>query len=493
MGTALEIESSHQWKAALKAAKSARMLTFAMFHVPRSKACKVRSACGLFVLALGPTFIQLASQYEHVVFVKVDVTKNRRLEQRYNIDHVPTFIVYRGERLVDGLFKPSRRELVALAKRCFATTPTSAAAPLSITETPRPVNAHPTTAAALIAAEGERVTAEGTAAADPHIIGKPIEIESILQWNTFLTPTTKNEHLVLVQFYSATNRECKSITPTFTQLAAQYPKVTFLRVNATAKPGTPIARSPGAAIAQKYKVDKLPFFWLFCGGLPVDGIMGSDALSLRELAARRFKVTSARRIAVTSTMPAPGVDTYATPRVASAIPSPGVAPAIPVEADIAKAQGNGAFAVGDYTTAAAHYSRAVELAPKWAVPRANRALAYMKLIEEEGAEGDLRTGTPEAQSNQLRPRANKLRPRAMEDAYMATLLDERWGKGWVRLAQVMLMEVVVEEREGREEGVRKMLEGAQAALYNAVGLSEGRVLKEAQEMMEDVSARLKAL
>ena len=103
---------------------------------------------------------------------------------------------------------------------------------------------------------------------------------------------------------------------------------------------------------------------------------------------------------------------------------------------------------------------------------------------------------------------------------MATLLDGRWGKGWVRLAQVMLMEVEVEEREGREEGIRKMLEGAQAALYNAVGLSEGRVLKgewgsvrcgwvicmvqwwdrianqhlaEAQEMMEDVSARLKAL
>ncbi|KAI4524922.1 thioredoxin-like protein [Schizophyllum commune Loenen D] len=458
MGTVMEIESIREWKAALKAAKAARMLVLAMFYVPRSKACK----------ALGPTFIQLASQYEHVVFLKVDVTKNRRLEGKYHIDQVPTFIVYRGERLLDGLFKPSRRELVALAERCFkftvATNPKPEAASLPVADSPTPVSTNPTTAAAIIAAKAEVQTATG---ANP-LTGKPIEIESFLQWNTFLTPTTKDEHLVLVQFYSPANRECKSITPTFTQLAAQYPKVAFLRVNAI--------EHPGAAIAQEYKVDMLPFFWLFSGGLPVDGMMGSDALSLRDLAARRFGLASAVPSGVTSVAPGPGV--------AAAVPK--VTSAIPVEADIAKAQGNAAFAVGDYTTAAAHYTRAVELAHKWAVPRANRALAYMKLIGEEETEEGLRTGMPKAQSNQLRPRA-------MEDAYMATLLDERWGKGWVRLAQVMLMEAEVEEAEKREEGIKKMLGGAQAALYNAAGLSEGRVLKEAQEMMEDVTARLKAL
>ncbi|KAL1660019.1 thioredoxin-domain-containing protein, partial [Schizophyllum commune] len=221
----------------------------------------------------------------------------------------------------------------------------------------------------------------------------------------------------------------KSIGPTFTQLASQYAHVVFLKVD--------VAKN--RRIEQRYNIDQVPTFIL---------------------AARRFGLASAVPSGVTSVAPGPGV--------AAAVPK--VTSAIPVEADIAKAQGNAAFAVGDYTTAAAHYSRAVELAPKWAVPRANRALAYMKLIGEEETEGDLRTGMPKAQSNQLRPRA-------MEDAYMATLLDERWGKGWVRLAQVMLMEAEVEEAEKREEGIRKMLGGAQAALYNAVGLSEGRVLK----------------
>ncbi|KAI5899148.1 thioredoxin-like protein [Schizophyllum commune H4-8] len=453
MGTVMEIESTREWKAALKSAKAARMLTFAMFYVPRSKACKV----------LGPIFSQLASQYENVVFLKVDVTKNRRIEGKYNIDQVPTFIVYRGERLVDGCVKPTRRELLALAARCFSMEPKPATAPLPGAGNTTPVNKGPSPVAANpLHAEAARDEAKTNpaSAADPPTLGKPIEIESILQWTTFLTPTTKDEHLVLVQFYSPANRECKSITPTFTQLAAQYPKVTFLRVDAT--------QHPGAAIAKKYKIDTLPFFWLFSGGLPVDGMMGSDARSLRELAARRFSVPD--------------------------IHNPGVDATIPVDADVAKAQGNAAFAMGDYGQAAAHYTRAVELAPGWAVPRANRAYAHMKLVEGAGT-GVSDTGTEEGQRDTGAPKdlRNELRLRAMEDAYVATRLDERWGKGWVRLAQAMLMEAEVEGREGREEGVRKMLEGAQEALYNAVGLSEGRVLKEAQEMMEDVTARLKAL
>ncbi|KAI5899144.1 uncharacterized protein SCHCODRAFT_02604308 [Schizophyllum commune H4-8] len=161
---------------------------------------------------------------------------------------------------------------------------------------------------------------------------------------------------------------------------------------------------------------------------------------------------------------------------------------IPVEANTAKAQGNSAFAAGDYEQAATHYSRAVELAPQWAVPRANRAFAYMKQVRDPATEAGYR---------------RTLRTRAMADAYLATRLDGRWGKGYARLAEAMLMDVEAEEAGEeamngapggtREEGRRKMLEGAQEALYHAVQFSEGRVLEEAQKMMEDVTARLEAL
>ncbi|KAL1702160.1 hypothetical protein EV121DRAFT_293554 [Schizophyllum commune] len=114
---------------------------------------------------------------------------------------------------------------------------------------------------------------------------------------------------------------------------------------------------------------------------------------------------------------------------------------IPVEANTGKAQGNSAFAAGDYEQAATHYSRAVELAPQWAVPRANRAFAYMK--------------------------------------QRTTRLDGRWGKGYARLAEAMLMDVEAEEvgeeaMNGapggtREEGRRKMLEEAQEALHAGGG------------------------
>ncbi|KAL1728052.1 hypothetical protein EV714DRAFT_275056 [Schizophyllum commune] len=130
---------------------------------------------------------------------------------------------------------------------------------------------------------------------------------------------------------------------------------------------------------------------------------------------------------------------------------------IPVEADMAKAQGNSAFAAGDCEQAATHYTRAVELAPRRVAQDATHA----------------RDG--------------------------ARLSDGQWGKGYARLAEAMLMDVEAEEAGEeamsgtREEGRGKMLEEAQEALHHAVHFSEGRVLEEAQRMMEDVTARLEVL
>ncbi|KAL1716757.1 hypothetical protein EV715DRAFT_292942 [Schizophyllum commune] len=136
-------------------------------------------------------------------------------------------------------------------------------------------------------------------------------------------------------------------------------------------------------------------------------------------------------------------------------------------ADLAKAQGNSAFTAGDYEQAATHYSRAVELAPQWAVPRANRAFAYVKQVRDPATEAEWR---------------RTLRTRAMADDAPGRAAEE-------------VGEEAMSGAPGgtREEGRRKMLEEAQEALHHAVHFSEGRVLQEAQKMMEDVNARLEAL
>ena len=176
-------------------------------------------------------------------------------------------------------------------------------------------------------------------------------------------------------------------------------------------------------------------------------------------------------------------------------------PALPAEAEQAKAEGNKAFAAGEYARAAECYSRAIAAAPKAAVLYGNRALAYIKLVQSPD--------TPKAERQALRPKA-------IQDANSATALDERWAKGWVRVAEALVLsgdeegnESVAEEL--RPEARRKTLEGAQEALENAIGLGEGKVktgalrivmcmenialntASEAQKMLEEVRAQLRAL
>ena len=73
-----------------------------------------------------------------------------------------------------------------------------------------------------------------------------------------------------------------------------------------------------------------------------------------------------------------------------------------------------------------------------------------------------------------------LRPKVVQDAQKATTFDEKWAKGWIRMAEALMlagddegMENVVEEK--RAEGLMATLEGAQEALENAIGLSDGNV------------------
>ena len=131
---------------------------------------------------------------------------------------------------------------------------------------------------------------------------------------------------------------------------------------------------------------------------------------------------------------------------------------------------------------------------------ANRAFAHIKQARD--------AGTPKGERK-------KLRVRAVVDATNATQRDRAWGKGWVRLAEALVlqadeegMEDVAEDK--RVEGVKQTLLGAEEALQNAINLSDGKVkagewrylsfvnraltaIAEAQEMMKEVKAKLAAL
>jgi len=150
------------------------------------------------------------------------------------------------------------------------------------------------------------------------------------------------------------------------------------------------------------------------------------------------------------------------------------------EAEKVKADGNTAFAAGQYAVAVDHYSRAIALAPRSAVLRGNRAFAYIKLIES--------AETPKTERLTLRPKA-------LQDAHDATSFDEKWAKGWIRMAQALMLAGDEEAMESVAEGKRAAgrvttLEGAKEALENAIGLSDGTLRADAQKMLEGVQKQL---
>ena len=183
-------------------------------------------------------------------------------------------------------------------------------------------------------------------------------------------------------------------------------------------------------IAAKYNVTAMPTFYAIKESGPVDSIRGANTQGLVAMVAKHAS-----------------------------------APALPAEAEKAKTEGNAAFAKGEYQRAIECYTGAIEAAPQSAVLYGNRALAYIKLAKSPGV---------------TREEREEARTKALQDAIHATTKDDRWGKGWVRMAEALLLSVDEEGREGvaehlQSEGLKKALDGAEEALQNAVGLSEGKV------------------
>ncbi|KAK0188922.1 thioredoxin-domain-containing protein [Armillaria mellea] len=186
------------------------------------------------------------------------------------------------------------------------------------------------------------------------------------------------------------------------------------------------------AIASKYRISAMPTFIAIKAGKQVDFLQGADPRGLATLIARH---------------------------AARVVP-------LSAEAESAKEEGNKHFASEDYTSAVEAYTTAISHAPESPQLYANRALAYLRLGSKENL------------------------PKALADAVKATELDERWGKGWARLGDVML---AVGEDETDLEEVRKMLSAAQESFENAVGLLEGSPSQqtEVKKKLEVVRERLK--
>lgn len=272
-------------------------------------------------------------------------------------------------------------------------------------------------------------------------MGKPVLVDSVTHWNTALRAAKEKNQPIVVDFFATWCGPCKvgclvlhpfqrltsmqTIAPTYEQLASQYSNLVFLKVDV----------DQHKAIAAKYQVSSMPTFLVIKESGVADMVRGADPRALATMVLRH---------------------------ASAAAPS---GSSLPTEAEKVKAEGNAAFSAGHYAEAVDHYSRAIKLAPRSAVLYSNRAFAYIKLIKSPD--------TPKMERQALRPKA-------LQDAEKATTFDESWAKGWIRMAEALVLagdeEAMESVAEGkRAEGRMATLEAAREALENSIGLSDGQV------------------
>lgn len=269
--------------------------------------------------------------------------------------------------------------------------------------------------------------------------GTPIEVTSVSEWNRILRYAYSCGQTVIVDFHAQWCGPCKAIAPTYVNLAAQQPFTYFLRVDVDGK--------NTRQIAAKYSVSAMPTF------IVIKRTAGGDEKGKGE---------------VIDTLQ--GADQHALTKMVNTHASRAYAPSSTLsrEAEKAKDLGNELFKKRQYAPAVEAYSKAIELSPESAVLYANRALTYYKWIHSNREGADSFKGRMD------------LRVKQLADGMKVTDMEERWGKGWVRMAEALLETLSEESMQGfrsddaRVEGKKRAIEAVEDALLNAIDLSEGK-------------------
>ncbi|KAJ3070310.1 Hsp90 cochaperone [Podochytrium sp. JEL0797] len=143
----------------------------------------------------------------------------------------------------------------------------------------------------------------------------------------------RSANLTVVDFTATWCGPCKAVAPRFEALAAQFPNVTFLKVDVDEM----------KEIAQRYEVTAMPTFMFFQNGAKLDQVVGAEIAKVEQL---------------TATL---SIDTAS------------------LSADELKALGNKAFSAGSHHLAVKYFTEAIAKDPKNHVLFSNRSAAFSSL------------------------------------------------------------------------------------------------------------------
>ncbi|KAF7365188.1 Thioredoxin-domain-containing protein [Mycena venus] len=109
----------------------------------------------------------------------------------------------------------------------------------------------------------------------PHTseMSKPVEIQSVKQWNDIIESSTAAGKTIVVDFHALWCGPCKAIAPKYNQLASQNPQVQFLRVDVDEHP----------QIAETFHVSAMPTFFAIKSQNVVGMLRGANPQGLVKL------------------------------------------------------------------------------------------------------------------------------------------------------------------------------------------------------------------
>ncbi|KAJ7250841.1 thioredoxin-like protein [Mycena haematopus] len=104
-------------------------------------------------------------------------------------------------------------------------------------------------------------------------MSKPVEIQSVKQWNEIVASSIAAGKTIIVDFHAVWCGPCKAIAPKYNQLASQNPQVEFLRVDVDEQP----------QIAETFHVSAMPTFFAIKANDVVGMVRGADPHGLTRL------------------------------------------------------------------------------------------------------------------------------------------------------------------------------------------------------------------
>lgn len=106
-GKVIVVNNKAEWDSILSDAKNSNQAVIVDFFATWCGPCRL----------ISPYFQQLSTQFEEIVFVKLDVDQVEEVAQQLGITAMPTFIVLKDGQKVDELIGASQDKLKALVAK----------------------------------------------------------------------------------------------------------------------------------------------------------------------------------------------------------------------------------------------------------------------------------------------------------------------------------------------------------------------------------------